>query len=257
MATKVTGSIVTYNNADIIEDCIGSVLQYTQNVDFTLYVIDNGSKDGTADLVEEKFASAYPSRVILIRNGENLGFGQGHNKVTETIDSEYHVVINPDITLHSEVVEELCKYLDEESDVAMVTPQVLNPDGSVQHLPKYCPSIRYAIISKFKPFRYIRRRYTRQDENLSRPTEVEFCTGCFFVIRTSIFKKLGGFDPGFFLYCEDADLSMRVRKEGKIIFYPTVSVTHLWKRENTGNMRGVFRFMGSLVRFFMKWGIRI
>lgn len=251
MTHKVTGSIVTYNNADIIEKCIESVLRYTENLDFTLYVIDNGSSDNTVELVENHFP-----QVILIKNKENLGFGSGHNKVLELIDSTYHVAINPDITLSGEVVQELCEYLESQPEVMMVTPKVLNVDGTEQYLPKYCPSIRYAIISKFKPFRYIRKRYTRQEENLSKPTSVEFCTGCFFVIRTETFKKLGGFDPKFFLYCEDADLSMRVRKEGTIIFYPYISVTHLWKRENTGNLRGISHFLRSMLRFFMKWGIQ-
>lgn len=249
MKRKVSGSIVTYNNGDIIQECIHSILEHTEDIDFTLYVMDNGSTDETVDIIRKNF-----DRVRLICNETNTGFGHGHNTVLSVMDSDYHVVINPDITLNSDVIQELCGYLDEHPDVMMITPKILNEDGTQQYLPKYCPSIRYVIISKFKPFRYLRKKYTREQEELQVPTEVEFCTGCFFVMRSRDFKALQGFDQRFFMYCEDADLSRRVRQTGKIIFYPPVSVTHKWKRDNTGNLKGIFRFLSSLLKYFLKWG---
>ena len=251
MKTKVSGSIVTYNNSDIIYECIRSILEHTKNVDFSLYVVDNGSTDKTVEIIRENFKDVH-----LICNEENKGFGHGHNRVLTEIDSVYHVVINPDITLSQDAIGALCEYLDNHWDVTMITPKVLNEDGTEQFLPKYCPSIRHVIISKFKPFKYLRKQYTREPEDLKEPTEVEFCTGCFFVIRTEKLKELQGFDKRFFMYCEDADLSRRVRKDGKILFYPLVSVTHKWERDNTRNLKGVLRFMSSLCKYFLKWGIK-
>lgn len=252
MKAKVTGSIVTYNNSDIIEQCICSILEYTSELDFTLYVVDNCSSDNTVELINEKFP-----QVKVIRNEENRGFGHGHNQVLDIIDSEYHSIINPDITFTQTVYEPMIEYLEANKDVDMITPKICNDDGTQQHLPKYCPTVRYVIISKFKPFKYLRRRYTRQDENLNKPTEVEFCTGCFSMIRTDVFKSLKGYDTRFFMYCEDADLSRRVRQQGKIIFYPEVSVVHKWKRDNTGNLKGIMRFLSSLMKYFLKWGIKV
>lgn len=251
MKAKVSGCIVTYNNRDVIYECIDSILEYTTDVDFSLYVVDNGSTDGTLDIIRNNF-----KQVKLICNAENMGFGHGHNKVLTDIDSEYHVVINPDITLNMDTISLLCEYLKDNPDTAVVTPKILNEDGTQQFLPKYCPSIRHVIISKFKPFRYLRKEYTRENELLEEPTEIEFCTGCFFVVKTSVFKKLGGFDKRFFMYCEDADLSRRIQKEGKIVFYPMVTATHKWKRDNTGNVKGIFRFLSSLFKYFMKWGVK-
>lgn len=248
---KVSGCIVTYNNIDVIEDCIRSILQCTKGVDFTLYVVDNGSTDGTISLIEKKFPE-----VILIQNDKNYGFGHGHNRVIEMLDSDYHAVINPDITLSMDTISALCEELKVHSDYMMITPKIVNVDGTEQHLPKYCPTVRYVIISKFKPFRYLRKRYTREEEHLSAPTSVEFCTGCFFVMPTKEFRELGGFDPRYFMYCEDADLSRRARKKGQIIFYPLVSATHQWKRDNTGNLKGISRFLGSLFKYFLRWGFQ-
>ncbi|MDE6023838.1 MAG: glycosyltransferase family 2 protein [Lachnospiraceae bacterium] len=248
---KVSGCVVTYNNIDVIEDCIESVLQCTKNVDFQLYVVDNGSTDGTRELIKRKYEN-----VKLIENEKNSGFGEGHNKVVSLIDSEYHVIINPDIKLESDVISTLCGFMAKHENVAMVTPKILNEDKSEQYLPKYCPTIRYVIISKFKPFQYLRRQYTRQDESFEKPVKIEFSTGCFSVVRTALFKELEGFDSRFFMYCEDADLSRRVRKKGYIVFYPDVSVIHRWERENTRSLKGVIRFMSSLTKYFLKWGIK-
>ncbi|MCM1295265.1 MAG: glycosyltransferase family 2 protein [Muribaculaceae bacterium] len=248
---KVSGCIVTYNNIDVIEDCIKSILQYTRGVDFKLYIVDNGSTDGTKELIRKKYGS-----VTLIENDKNMGFGEGHNRVLPLIDSKYHVIINPDIRLDSDTVSALCRFMEQNETVAMVTPRILNEDKTEQYLPKYCPTIRYVIISKIKPFRYLRRRYTRQEECLEKPTKIEFATGCFSVVRTKLFQELAGFDDRFFMYCEDADLSRRIRKKGYIVFYPQVSVIHRWERENTRSLKGVFRFMSSLTKYFFKWGIK-
>lgn len=250
---KVTGSIVTYNNGNIIYQCIQSVLEHTQDIDFTLYVVDNGSTDNTTEIVKKHF----DGQVKLIENGRNLGFGKAHNRVIAKVRSDYHAVINPDITLAENTISKLCGYMEEHKDVMMTTPKILNDDGTEQYLPKYCPSIRYVIISKLKPFRYLRKRYTRQEEVFTNPTEMEFCTGCFFVVRTGLIKELKGFDPRYFMYCEDADLSRRVRQRGKIIFYPMACATHKWERDNTRSMRGVLRFMTSLFQYFCKWGLKV
>ncbi len=250
---KVTGSIVTYNNSNIIYQCIQSVLEQTQDIDFTLYVVDNGSTDKTPEIIKDHF----DGQVRFIQNERNEGFGGGHNRVMNEVQSDYHVVINPDITLAENTISRLCGYMEENPDVLMTTPKILNDDGTEQFLPKYCPSIRYVIVSKIKPFRYLRRRYTRQEEIFTRPTEVEFCTGCFFVIRTGLLKELGGFDPRYFMYCEDADLSRRVRLRGKIIFYPMTCATHKWERDNTKSMKGMLRFMTSLFQYFCKWGLKV
>lgn len=251
MSKKVSGCIVTYNNGDIIEECISTILNNTTGLNFSLFVVDNGSTDNTVEIIREKFP-----KVKVIQNDENLGFGHGHNKVLRLIDSDYHVVINPDITMDMDAISPLCEYLEENAEVAMITPKILNSDKSQQYVPKYCPTIRYVIVSKFWPFKYLRKEYTRENENLTGPTEIEFCTGCFFVVRTKAFRELEGFDQRFFMYCEDADLSKRIRIFSKIIFYPDVYVMHKWKRENTGNIKGVFRFMSSLCKYFIKWGIK-
>ena len=249
---KITGSIVTYNNEKTIDKCISTVLEQTSGKDyeFSLYVYDNASTDGTVSLIEKK----YP-QVKILKGDTNKGFGAGHNAIIKRVKSDYHFVINPDIYVDMDTFACLTDYLKDNPDIGLITPRVLNTDGTEQFLPKYCPTIRYVIISKFPGFRYLRRRYTRQDEGLSEPTEIQFCTGCFFGARTAFLKEMKGFSNRYFMYCEDSDLSKRVLAlPKKIIFFPDATIYHNWQRDNTGNLKGIFRFLRSLLVFFRKWG---
>ena len=250
---KITGSIVTYNNIKTIEACIDSVLRETKNRDysFELFVYDNASTDGTAELIERK----YPY-VKLIRSNVNRGFGAGHNALIKRAKSDYHFVINPDIHIEMDTIGKLAEYLEKSGDrVGLVTPRILNNDGTEQFLPKFCPTIRYVFISKLPGFHFLRRKYTRADEVIDAPAEIEFCTGCFFGARTSYLKKMRGFSNRYFMYLEDTDLSRRVREGGKsIIFYPGAEAYHNWQRDNTGNIKGIMRFIRSLIVYFNKWG---
>lgn len=247
---KVSGCVVTYNNADIIEGCIASLLRETKGVDFKLYVVDNHSSDGTAELIKANF----PMVKVLCQNN-NGGFGHGHNLVMSYVDSVYHAVINPDIYVEGDVITALVQMMEQDREVVMSTPKILNEDGTEQYLPKKDPGIRYVILSKFKPFRQYRQLYTRQLEEDGTAMDIDMCTGCFFVTRTALFKELGGFDKRFFMYCEDADLSRRARERGRIVFWPYVCATHKWSRANTRSLQGVVRFLTSLFKYFVKWGV--
>ncbi len=249
---KVSGCIVTYNESETIVPCVQSLLEYTRGVDFQLYISDNCSQDETVELIQKRFPE-----VKILKNETNGGFGYGHDQVMEFLDSDYHVVINPDIFVKEDTIRELVAYLEAHPEAGMVTPRILNPDGSEQFLPKRPPSIRYVILSKFRPFRKHRRFYTREDDHLDTSTPIEFCTGCFFAIRTSLFKELGGFDRRYYMYFEDADLSRMVLEQGyEIIFHPAVAVYHIWHRANTRTIKGIVRFLSSMVKYFQKWGWR-
>lgn len=247
---KVTGCIVTYNNSDIIVGCIESLFRETRGVDFTLYVVDNHSADGTAALIREHFPN-----LTVLEQKKNGGFGHGHNQVLPLLNSKYHAVINPDIYVEGDVIAGLVSMLEERPEVVIATPKILNEDGTEQFLPKMGPSIRHVIVSKFKPFRYLREEYTRQNEEDGKEMEIEMSTGCFFVVRTEIYKQLKGFDTRYFLYCEDADLSKRARAYGKIIFWPYVSATHKWSRANTRSLKGIVHFLTSMFKYFLRWGV--
>lgn len=251
---KVSGCIVTYNAKDKISPTIESVLEMTQGVDFTLFVVDNASQDGTAEFIKEK----YP-QVVVIESEKNAGFGAGHNKIIPFLQSKYHAVINPDILLKSDVITELTEYAETDESIGLLSPQIRFTDGRVQMLAKRNPTVRYLGNHWFhkgdEPNRLMT-EYCMLDMPEDEPFEITNATGCFMFFRTDVFMELGGFDERFFMYLEDCDIARRVSKKYKALHYPMATVYHLWERESKRNKKLLLIHIQSIIKYFLKWGIR-
>ncbi len=248
----VSASIVLYNGFDEASSCIRSVLDATTGVPMHTFLIDNASPDGAGRKLQEHFGN----EATVICSSENLGYGKGHNLCLEQLSSKYHAVINPDITLTEDAVTALCRYLDEHPDVVMVTPQLRFPDGRVQHIAKRTPNV-LALAARQLNFGFLKKYenyYLMLDKDLSVPQEIQFCSGCFFVMRTDVFKAIGGFDPAYFMYVEDADITRKAMAHGKVVYLPTTFVYHSWHRAARRRLRPFLMQLRSMARYFAKWG---
>ena len=232
---KVSGCIVTFNSKGKVDATIESVLEKTKGVDFTLYVVDNASSDGTAAYIKEK----YPA-VVVIESQINSGFGAGHNKVIPLLQSDYHVVINPDILLESDVISDLASFAETDEKIGLLSPQIRFADGRLQMLAKRNPTVRYLGNHWFhkgdEPNRLMT-EYCMLDMPENEAFEITNATGCFMFFRTSVFMELGGFDERFFMYLEDCDIARRTSEKYKALFYPMATVYHLWERESKKNKK--------------------
>lgn len=247
----VTGCIVTHNNINSIDETVSSLLNCTKGVDFGLYVVDNLSTDGTADRVLRE----YP-QVNVIEPKTNRGFGSGHNIVLPMLESKYHCVINPDISISEDVIAKMAAYMDEHPEVGLLSPKICFPDGRQQVLGKRNPSIKYLVASRMRsggePGKLLR-EYAMLDEDLTKPTDIENATGCFMMFRTEVFKEIGGFDERFFLYFEDCDITRKVREQARALFYPDATVYHVWGRESKKNLKLMLIQISSMMKYFAKW----
>ena len=251
---NLTISIVTHNSENEILKLLESIYKFSSDLNFKIFVIDNASKDGTLKLIKAN----YPE-VATIESRKNIGFGKAHNLVLGKIFSDFHLIINPDIVIKSDVIKNIVSYLIKNPDVVIATPKILNPDGSLQSLPKRNPKLMYMLSGKLekfsKYFSKVRREYTMfEKENCSKvPFNIDFCTGCFMMIRTKIFEKLNGFDNRFFMYLEDADLSRRAKKYGKIMYLPKESAVHLWHRDSSKKIKFFLIHLVSMFKYLIKW----
>lgn len=251
MDFKISAAIVTYNGREKALNACNCVIENTKRLPLEFYVIDNASSDGTAE------AAGKIQGVTVLKQSENLGFGAAHNKVLEQNMGKYHFVINPDITFSSDVLSELAEFMESNPDIVMCCPRILNEDGSEQHLPKERPTAKRLFLGRLAPlggvFKKIRTEYTWADRVTDNVSDIDFCTGCFFVIRSDVFKELGGFDERFFMYQEDVDLTLRAQQYGRTVINPLVSVTHLWERESAKSIKYLFIHIKSSVKFLRKW----
>jgi GT2 family glycosyltransferase len=244
-------SIVTYNNEAIIEKTIEILISHLENkLSYVLFVIDNNSKDDTVKKVQ-----SCNGNIVLIRNNKNLGFGAGHNIILDKIDSKYHIVINPDITIVNDVISEMYEYMENNKEIGLLTPLVKHPDGDIQYLCKRNPTVTDLFIRLVLPNNFKKRQdyFTMKETGYDKPFEVEYATGCFMFFRTEIFKQLKGFDEHIFLYLEDADITRRVNQISKTIFYPYNYVIHDWQRGAHKNLKLMWINVKSAIWYFWKW----
>ena len=193
--------IVTLNNKKILEGCINSVKQFTGSISYELIVVDNNSSDGTQALVRSK----YPG-VTLIENNMNLGYSGANNKGLKIAKGRYSVLLNDDTYIKDDAFGKMVAFLDNETDIGVCGPKLLNTDGSVQQ--------QGSFLS--------RRKWRSKD-----PTEVNFVIGACMFIRMGIIKKIGLLDENLFFYNDDLDLCKRARSAGfKVVYYPDAQVFH-------------------------------
>lgn len=249
--SKISLSIVTYNNCNEIIGVLDSIRHSEDSKSFDIFIVDNCSIDGTADFV----AKEYPECTVL-RMQENLGYGSGHNQAIRIVESDYHAIVNPDIRFNSKTIRQFADYMNANPNTSMISPQVFNTDGSIQHLPRKKPTIKYLLggllENKGRLFKKWREEFTLANENIVNPIEIDFCTGCFMFCRTSALQKCNGFDERYFMYGEDADLTREMQKFGKTMYVPQIEVIHEWKRENK-SLKGRLRQISSMTKYFLKW----
>ncbi len=240
---NISASIVVYNSPEDAKKTVKTILECTKDLDFDLYVIDNASPEKIGEMLQKEFKQ--PHYIIL---NENIGFGKGHNKVLDKINSKYHFIINPDIIINENTIKAMCSFMDANTDCSICCPKVLNPDGTIQYLAKRRPTLSALLARRIHkgPFKKIEDRYLAMEMDHNKSFETEFCTGCFSVFRTDVFKKIKGFDPIYFLYFEDADITMEAKKYGKAMYNPNATVVHLWHRETAKSFKPFMQQLKSM-----------
>lgn len=252
-----TASIVIYNNPSrMIRNAIESLLSCS--LDIELHVIDNSP-------TEILRSSLLNLPIKYHFNDSNVGYGRGHNEaLRQCSESKYHVIINPDITIAPSAIESLFNFMNANSDIGIVCPRVLNPDGTLQYLNKLYPTIFDLFARRFlpkflsQPFQERLDNYEMKNVGYDDITDVEFTTGCFMFCRTNVLKQIGGFDPRYFLHLEDCDLGRMVQKAGyRTVYYPGATVIHEWGREPHKNYRMLLIMIASMFKYFNKWGWKL
>ncbi len=247
----ISASIVTYNDGEEAVAACRSLVENTKRYKLKLYVIDNSETDETAKLVKAV------EGVTVLKQNKNIGFGAAHNKVLAEDLGKYHFIINPDITVNSDVLSDMTDMFEQTPDIVKACPKICNPDGSEQKLPKEKPTVKRLFLGRLAPlggvFKKIRNEYIWADRELSEITDINFCTGCFCGIKSELFKKLGGFDERYFMYLEDVDLTLRAKEYGRVVINPKISVTHAWHRDSAKSVKYLLIHIKSSIKFLRKW----
>jgi len=253
----VTISLVSLNQRNDLERLLPSLSEAAKLVSSEILLVNNRSNDESYNFVHQ----FYPE-IKIIENSKIAGYGENHNLNLQRAQGRYFVIMNSDMTVSSNVIIKLRDYLDCHPDVGIVSPKILNPDGTVQGLNKRYPTILDLLLRRFLPRRLrplFQRRidyYEMRDVGYERECVVPFLSGAFMFCRSDVIKQLGGFDPRYFLYFEDADLCRRVQQTHHTVYYPMVAVTHYWARSAHKKWKFSWIFMKSAWYYFNRWGYK-
>lgn len=252
---KVSISIVLYeHNIEEISTLLSDL--YRQNTPIDIYIIDNSPMDNLRRLIE-----LYPN-IYYEHHPENPGFGAGHNIVLRKViekSMNYHFVVNPDIFVNNtNLISEILVYLEKNKDVGMLMPQILNLDGTLQYLPKLLPSPFSILLRKLKKPKFLYEPFIREYELRDVPANMVYSapilSGCFTAFRVEALQDIGLYDDRFFMYFEDWDLSRRMHRRYKTIYFPKVSVFHGYD-SGANKSKHLFKiFVKSAISYFDKWG---
>ena len=219
---RVTIVVVTHNSADVLGDCLASIELHGGGA--RTIVVDNASSDGTCQI-----ARAFV-RVTLVESSENEGFSKANNRGLKTIDAEFALLLNPDARLTSSSLAELIAAADRNGASAAIGPKTIYDDGRPQVsfgpdltlLSEWGQGKLVRGVKASKPWATLRLRTLTSEEQT-----VDWVSGSCMLLRMSKAKEVGFFDERYFLYEEDADLCLRLRKKGAIVvFAPKALVVH-------------------------------
>ncbi len=226
--------------------------------------------DNSADAMEnlrvarwfEDFQTAVPNWTLdLLCSPGNLGYGCGNNLVIENAQSDYHLVINPDLFVKSDALIEALRFMDAHDDVGLLSPSVYGEDGSRHFLCKRNPTLMIMFLRSFSPqwlqskLRFVVDAFEMRDCDYDKVIHpVEYPTGCFMFFRTVSLQEIRGFDSDFFLHYEDADIGRRMLAVARVVYVPSVRVVHKWARDTHRSIRSKFVTAKSGWLYWRKWG---
>ncbi|MGF6371298.1 GT2 family glycosyltransferase [Paraburkholderia sp. RAU6.4a] len=228
-----------------------------------LYLVDNGGLKDVHDAIDrlDKGGVAFQ----LLTGHGNVGYGRGHNLAIEQARSDFHLILNPDIDLEAGALVAACEFFHAHDDVGLLAPWIGDDSGSQQYLCRQYPTLIDLFARGFLPvalrdslFAARLARYEMRDviDGTSVVWDPPIISGCFMLFRTSVLKRLGGFDPRYFLYFEDYDLSLRTHELTRIAYAPMVRVLHHGGGASRKGSAHIRMFAASAFKFFRRFGWR-
>jgi N-acetylglucosaminyl-diphospho-decaprenol L-rhamnosyltransferase len=234
--------IVSYNTRELLHGCLTSVISTLRSrLQYEVLVVDNASTDGSATMVQDAFP-----QVRLLINKENRGFAAANNQAIERSGGRHVILLNPDTVVREGVLERMVTFLDEHSQVGVVGPKLLYPDGSFQHSAFTFPTLPMIFLDFF-PVNHrltnsrLNGRYPRASYDVGGPFPVDHPLGAGLMVRRKAIEDVGLLDEGFFMYCEEIDWCMRVKKAGwEIYCFPQAEIVHFVGQSTTQSRDEMF-----------------
>lgn len=255
--------ILNYKTKGLVKQCIRNVQVSTNGFaclpvgrDYEIIVVDNNSNDGIKQMIDEKFPN-----VKFVQTGANLGFAAGNNAGMRIAKGKYILILNPDVTVLNNSLEKMVKYMEENSEVGIAGPKLINPDGSYQISCRTFQDPKLILYRRtplgLLPFAQKQlKKHLMLDFDHNQIKEVDWFLGACMLIRKSALDQVGLFDERFFMYLEDMDLCRRFWQKGyKVVYLADIEVVHLYERASANDSWNFLK-LNKLTRIHIHSGIK-
>ncbi len=250
--------IVNWNTKNLLRACLRSLFACTRDITFEVLVTDNGSADGSVEMVQKEFP-----QVIVTANKKNAGFAKANNQSLARARGEYILFMNPDMEVRDNALGKMVLWLKTRPEIGLATCRLQYPDGSPQHTIKRDPTVCDQALIMLALHHVLQstkclQRYFAKDIDYSREQGVEQIMGSFVMgSRTVIVDVLKGWDEYFFLWWEDADLCKRARNLGyPVVYTPMWTVVHAEGQamKQIMKLKKHRRYLVGMCKYFKKHG---
>lgn len=218
--------IINFNTPLLTIQCIESIKKYCHELSYEIILVDNAPKSDNKDLFIR-----CDSGLVYIQSRENIGFGKANNMGMSLAKGKYLLLLNSDTLFIDDSLKKTIQFLDHDKDesIGVLGCKLLNEDSSYQH--SYYPYKKNSLWNYFKANNPLLNRIfdiTKDFSETNEIREVGDISGAFMLLRKTVFDTLKGFDPDFFLYCEETEWCRnRIAKRYKICYYPETKIIHL------------------------------
>ncbi|MGB9430202.1 MAG: glycosyltransferase family 2 protein, partial [Gammaproteobacteria bacterium] len=222
---KIAVIILNFNSAIHTLRCVDSIYKHAAELlNVTLVVVDNHSEPVDKDRLTPLAAK----NVTLIYSDKNLGFSGGMMLGARSIEAEYYFFLNNDCEFQNDVLVTLSHFMEADARVALCSGSMFDTNGQPRTSFNYFPSLALTLFGSGLLRLLHPNRYPNRRKQYTRPVPVDVVTGAAMFVRGTVLWKLGGLDTGYFLYCEEEDFALRIRKAGwRIYLVPQARIMHI------------------------------
>ena len=236
---KLSIVINNYKTRGLLRQCLKGIFGCPPKCEFEVIVVDNDSRDGSAELVRDEFP-----QVKLLDFAENLGFHKGNNAGIKVSTGEYILILNTDIAILDDSLDKMMAFMDSHGEAALAGAKLKNPDGSIQmscmrYPTAFIPLYRRTFLGDLPFAKRQIDNYLMTDFDHSETREVDWILGACIMVRRAAIDKVGMMDEELFLYCGDMAWAKNFEKAGyKVYYFADTNIVHYHKRESASS--GIF-----------------
>jgi len=248
--------IVNYYLEDFLTDCLNSIFNTINSLQYEVILVDNGSHRQSIEEIKRQFP-----QLSLLSNEKNVGFARANNQAIKRAQGHFILLLNPDTIVIDKAIETMVSFLRDHPRAGAVGPKLLNPDRSIQYSCRSFPNPwtflfnRYSLLTKLFPHNPFSRRYLLSDWDHGSLREVDWISGACLMTRREVLSQVGLLDEGYFVFNEDVDWCRRMRDLGwKVYYLPQAQVIHYINSSNkkTDNRLIIARHRG-MIHYFHKY----